>query len=259
MSTPESPTRAALLPGKVAVVTGGAGAIGRQICLTLAAEGAIVYCCDLDPDRCGQVVDAVHSAGGRAHALVGDIGDQATVESLFGTVRAGAGRLDVLVNGAAWIVYELIGEIAEPTIDRMITAGLKSIVWTTQQAIPLMRHAGGGSIVNISSSAGVRPARRQFVYSGIKGAVGSMTVQSAVELGPDGIRVNAVAPGLVVHDGNLARLSPAFIEARRADTPLGRLGRSEDIAGAVLFLASELSSFVSGQTITVDGGRLFAG
>lgn len=252
-----------LMEGKVALVTGGAGAIGSAICRVLAHNKARVHVVDQDAQRCQAVADEIVAAGGEAVAAVGDLGTRDAALAVFDSVRNDRRGLDVLINSAMWIHYEPIAEVRDEVFDKMVAIGLKAPLWTTQAAVPLME-GRNGSIVNVSSTAAVRPAANQFVYSAIKGGIGALTVQSSIELGPSGIRVNSVAPGAVIHAGNQERFAPGglgadFATRRQEETPLGRLGTPDDVANAALYFASDLSAHVSGVTITVDGGRLHAG
>lgn len=244
------------LDGTVALVTGAGGAIGRGICRTLAAEGARIACVDIHEQNAAETVRLIREAGGEACAYRTDITDRDATHALFKQVDADFGRLDTLVNNAMWIQFDPIENVCEDVADRMIAIGLKALLWTTQAALPALARRGG-SIVNIASIAALRGTAERIVYSAVKGAVVAMTLESAVELGPRKIRVNAIAPGAVLaNPGTAARLGPERIRLRLETTPLGRLGTPEDIAGVVLFLASEDSRFVSGTVIPVDGGRL---
>jgi NAD(P)-dependent dehydrogenase (short-subunit alcohol dehydrogenase family) len=244
-----------LLTGRTAVVTGGAGAIGSAVCQALAAHGARVHCVDLVHEGAAAVAGAITSSGGNAVAHVCDMSDRESVLDLFEQMAADGG-FEVLVNTAAWIQYRDITDFDEATVDRMLAVGLKASMWTIQASARAM--PAGGSIVNFSSTTSLRTSPGHFVYAALKGAINTMTMQAAVELGPRGIRVNAIAPGLVLHDGNRPRLSEEFIDLHHRTTPLGRIGEPEDIAAAVVFFASDLSRWVSGITLPVDGGRLQA-
>ena len=164
------------------------------------------------------------------------------------------GGLDVLVNNAMWISYDCIEDVGEEVVEKMFGIGLKAVIWTIQAAIGALSRRGG-SIINVSSIAAIRGTEKRMVYCTVKGGVAAMTVQCAVELGPRGIRVNAIAPGLVLHAGSERRLGPKLIQLRRDTTPLGRLATPDDMAAVVLFLASDDSRFVTGTMIPVDGGR----
>jgi NAD(P)-dependent dehydrogenase (short-subunit alcohol dehydrogenase family) len=242
------------LPGKVAFVTGAGGVIGRAICLTLGMEGAAVACVDVDRASGEETARQVAERGGVARFFGADLSDRAAAQEAVARVDKELGGLDVLVNNAMWISYDAIEDVREEVVEKMFGIGLKAVIWTIQAAVePLGRR--GGSIVNVSSIAAMRGTEKRIVYCTVKGGLAAMTVQCAVELGPRGIRVNAIAPGLVLHGGSERRLGPELIQQRRDTTPLGRLATSDDMASAVLFLASDDSRFVTGTTIPVDGGR----
>jgi NAD(P)-dependent dehydrogenase (short-subunit alcohol dehydrogenase family) len=219
---------------RVAVVTGAGRGIGEAVAARLAADGLRVVGMDRAPGT----------------AVTLDVGDRAAVLEAF----AALDRVDVVVNCAMWIRYEHIADVAEETVDGMLAVGLKALFWTTQGALGPMRAAGGGCIVHMASPAAIHGFPTAGVYSAIKGAVAAYTRQSAVELAPDGIRVNAVVPGAVPTPGAREVVDDAGYELRRSRTPLGRLGTPEDIAGAVSFLASADASFMTGQLLVVDGG-----
>jgi len=165
-----------------------------------------------------------------------------------------AGRLDVLVNNAAWVRYQAIPDVAPETLDRMLDIGFKAVVWGIQAAAEAMDPERGGAIVNLASVAGIVSARNSIVYSGIKAGVMGITRAAAAELGARKIRVNAVAPSAIPTEGTM-RNRNADLDARRiARTPLGRLGTVDDIARAICFLAGDDSGFMSAQVLTVDGG-----
>ncbi len=242
------------LSGKVAFVTGAGGVIGRGICLTLAAQGAAVACVDVDEASSAETVREVTNAGGTARSYVADLSDRQAAHAAVKRVDKELGGLDVLVNNAMWISYDAVEDVSEETVDKMFGVGLRAVIWTIQAAVgPLVRRAG--SIINVASIAAIRGTEKRIVYCTVKGGLNAMTVQCAVELGPRGIRVNAIAPGLVLHAGSERRLGPKLIQLRKDTTPLGRLATSDDMAAVVLFLASDDSRFVTGTLIPVDGGR----
>ena len=164
------------------------------------------------------------------------------------------GRLDVLVNNAAWVRYQAVPDIAPETVERMLEVGFKSVIWGIQAAAEAMDAERGGSIVNIASVAGLRSAPNSIVYSGIKAGVMGITRAAAAELGGRGIRVNAIAPSAVPTEGTQRNRNAERDAMRVARTPLGRLGTVEDIARAIGFLATDQASFVTGQVLVVDGG-----
>jgi NAD(P)-dependent dehydrogenase (short-subunit alcohol dehydrogenase family) len=164
------------------------------------------------------------------------------------------GRLDVLVNNAAWVRYQAVPDIAPETVERMLEVGFKSVIWGIQAAAEAMDAERGGSIVNIASVAGLRSAPNSIVYSGVKAGVMGITRAAAAELGGRGIRVNAIAPSAVPTEGTQRNRDAERDAKRIARTPLGRLGTAEDIARAIGFLATDQASFVTGQVLVVDGG-----
>lgn len=243
------------LKNKIALVTGAGGKIGREIARQFATEGASVACVDINEQTAAETANLIIQAGGHARAYAVDIGNRQNVLQLFEKMAGEFGGLDILVNNAMWIRYEPIEEVEEDTVEKMFSIGLKSIFWAVQAALPKLEERGGGSIINISSIAAIRGSVNRLLYCTIKGGVNAMTMQCAVELGPRNIRVNAIAPGAVLHEASAARLGPELIQLRRDTTPLGRLPEASDIASTALFLASDDSRLVTGELICVDGGR----
>lgn len=240
---------------RVAVVTGSGRGIGEAVARRLGADGLHVVAIDIDPETAGRTRDAVVADGGTADALALDVSDCAAVAAALDGIADRHGRIDAIVNNAMWIRYGALEEMDEATIDRMLAVGLKAIVWTTQAGLPHLRRTSG-CIVNVSSPAAVRATAGAAIYSAVKGAVSSLTWQMSNELGSQGVRVNAVVPGAVPTEGARALVDDAGYELRRAHTPLGRLGRPEDLAAAVSFLVSEDAAFVNGHLLAVDGGLL---
>jgi len=240
--------------GRVALVTGAGNGIGRAIALQLAARGATVGVNDLKPEFVERVMQEITASGGRAISVVENV---ATREGMRRTVLAVAeqgGRLDVMVNNAAWVRYQAIPDVAPETLDRMVDIGFKAVVWGIQAAAETMDPARGGAIVNLASVAGIVSARNSIVYSGIKAGIMGITRAAAAELGDRRIRVNAVAPSAVPTEGTIRNRSVQRDAQRVARTPLGRLGTVDDIARVVCFLAGDESGFLTGQTIAADGG-----
>jgi len=247
---------------KTIVVTGAGGGIGEGIARRLAEEGARVIVNDLRAELADRVAEAIGAAGGQARAVVGDVTQSADWARLVAQAQEfGGGRLDAVVNNAGWThVNRPLLEVPEDEFDRVYAINMKSIYWSAIHVVPALRAAGGGSIINIASTAGVRPRPGLTWYNGSKGAVITTSKSMAAELGPDNIRVNCINP---VFNPDTA-LSAAFAggpvdEARRAKflatIPLGRFSTALDVANAALYLASDEAAFVSGVCIEVDGAR----
>ena len=243
-----------LLAGRVALVTGAGNGIGRATAGHLAAMAARVGVNDLKPEFVERVVEEIAAGGGRAVGVVQNIASREGVRAAVLGLAERCGRLDVLVNNAAWVRYQAVPDIAPETVERMLEVGFKSVIWGIQAAAEAMDAERGGSIVNIASVAGLRSAPNSIVYSGIKAGVMGITRAAAAELGGRGIRVNAIAPSAVPTEGTQRNRNTERDATRIARTPLGRLGTVEDIARAVGFLATDQASFVTGQVLVVDGG-----
>ena len=240
--------------GRVALVTGSGNGIGRAIALQLAAEGATVGVNDLKPEFVERVVREIGASGGRAIRVVENVATREGMRrAVLGLAEQG-GRLDVLVNNAAWVRYQAIPDVAPETLDRMLDIGFKAVVWGIQAAAEAMDPERGGAIVNLASVAGIVSARNSIVYSGIKAGIMGITRAAAAEVGERRIRVNAVAPSAVPTEGTVRNRSVERDAQRIARTPLGRLGTVDDIAHVVCFLAGDESGFLTGQTIAADGG-----
>ena len=240
------------LAGRVALVTGAGNGIGRATALHLAAMGATGGVNDLKPEFVDKVVAEIIAAGGKALAVTQNISTREGMRAAVLGVAEQAGRLDVLVNNAAWVRYQAVPDIAPETMDRMVDVGFKAVIWGIQAAAEAM--VQGGSIVNIASVAAVTGLQNGLVYCGIKAGVTGITRAAAAELGPRGIRVNAVAPSAIPTEGTMRNRNAERDARRVARTPLGRLGEVRDIARAVGFLASDQAGFVTGQVMLVDGG-----
>jgi 3-oxoacyl-[acyl-carrier protein] reductase len=242
------------LAGRVALVTGSGHGIGRATALRLAALGATVGVNDLKPEFVEKVVQEIGDAGGRAIGVVGNVATRDGMRRAVLGLAEQAGRLDIMVNNAAWVRYQAISDVAPETLDRMLDIGFKAVVWGIQASAEAMDPERGGSIVNLASVAGIVSARNSIVYSGIKAGIMGITRAAAAELGARRIRVNAVAPSAVPTEGTLRNRSVERDAQRVARTPLGRLGTVDDIAGVICFLAGDDSGFLTGQTIAADGG-----
>ena len=251
------------LSGQVAIVTGAAHGIGRAICLILADSGARVWATDILAGDLDETVAAVAATGGSCRAVAVDLTDAAAVTALAERVVAEDGRIDILVNSAGGVVGQVgrpVEEIGDDDWDRVVKANLYSAFYTIRAVAPAMKAQGRGRIVNISSGAGRSVSLTGIQsYASAKAAQIGLTRQMAHELGPYGITVNVIAPGFVRSNPSTEKQWEAMGgegQQRLIDgIALRRLGKAEDIAGGVLFFVSDLAGWVSGQTISIDGGR----
>lgn len=245
------------LAGRVALVTGAGAGIGRATARLLAARGATVGVNDLKQELVDDAVAGIVAEGGNAFPVVQNV---ATREGIGAAVRQAAehgSRLDILVNNAAWVRYQSVPDIQPDTLERMLDIGFKAVIWGIQAAAEVMDPERGGAIVNVASTAALKSAPKSIVYSGIKSGVLGVTRAAAAELGARRIRVNAVCPSAVPTEGT-QRNRNAERDARRvASTPMGRLGTVDDIAEAIVFLASDEARFITAQALVVDGGITF--
>ena len=246
------------LTDKVAVVTGASRGIGRAIAELFAREGATVVICGRKPETLLQAAAEMKDCAGRVYPLACHVGRAADIRQLVDTTHREFGRIDVLVNNAATnIAQEPVLQVDEAKFDKMIEVNLKSAFRFIQAVAPGMCQRGSGSIINIASIAGLRPQFHGMLYSMTKAALIMMTQSYALELGPKGVRVNAIAPGLV-----RTVLSEYFWKDEEKlrqviDTqPIKHLGQPHEIAEVALLLASDRGSYLTGQTLVVDGGRL---
>lgn len=251
-----------LLVNKVAVVTGGGGGIGRAIALRLSGEGAAVVLNDNDAERLDATVRDIQALGGEALPVLGDITSSDTIDELARAALGVAnGRVDVLVNNVG--DYRPAGRFLKTSSDRWDASyalNLEHVFACTRAIAPSMVSQGSGSIVNVSTVEAFRGIPANAVYSAFNAGVNAFTKSLAVELGRDGVRVNAIAPDLMdtLQTPVEAMLAGRDHELVRQWVPLGRFGKPEDCANVVLFLASDLSSFVTGHVIPVDGGTTAA-
>jgi len=244
------------LEGKCAIVTGAASGFGKGIAERFAAEGARVALLDLNEAGAREVASPLKGA----IALGCNVSNGASVDAAFRAAFDAFGRIDILVNNAGWSHRnQPLLDVDEATFDRVYAVNVKSIYLTTRSIVPHMRAMGGGAIVNVSSTAADRPRPGLTWYNSTKGAVNTMTKSMAVELAPDRIRVNAIAPVI----GATALLesfmgqpdSPEIRAKFMASIPLGRFSQASDHAAAALFLASDEAEFITGVILPVDGGR----
>jgi len=245
------------IPGKVAVVTGAASGFGEGIARRFAAEGANVVVADVNAEGAERVAGDI---GDAAAALATDVTNRAQVHAMIDFARDRFRRIDILVNNAGYThVNQPMLDVDEETFDRVFAVNVKAIYLGALAAVPVFREQGGGAIINIASTAGVRPRPGLTWYNGSKGAAITLTKSMAVELAPDNIRVNALNP-VMGETGMLERFMgmPNTEENRArflATIPMGRMSRPSDVAAAALFLASDDAEFITGATLEVDGGR----
>ncbi len=245
------------LAEKVALVTGGSTGIGAAVVHRLAAEGAHVGLGDINTSDGESVVQEVIAAGGSARVLPLDVTSATQWKSAVQQLVDKHGRLDILVNNAAVYARTPVDEIDEREWNRIIDVNVKGVFLGAQTAIPVMRRTGGGSIINISSTAGLRGSVATH-YGASKGAVRLMSKSIAVQCAKDGIRCNSVHPGPVDTAMGHAAVPESVRNERFSRIPLGRFGQPAEIAGAVYFLASDDSTFVTGAELVVDGGSTAA-
>ncbi len=244
----------AALAGRVALVTGSTRGIGWATAQRLAAAGATIVLNGRTESEALQArLAALASHGGGHAALAFDVGDAAAVSAAYRKIATDFGRLDVLVNNAGILGDALLGMVLPELIDATIATNLRGAILNLQAAGRLMLRRRAGSIVNLSSIVGRFGNPGQAVYSASKAALIGLTLSAAKELGPSGIRVNAVAPGLIDTD-MIRHLQPDTRARLERGIALGRAGTAEDVADVIVFLASDAARYVSGQVIGVDGG-----
>jgi NAD(P)-dependent dehydrogenase (short-subunit alcohol dehydrogenase family) len=243
--------------GRRALVTGAGAGIGRAIALRLAAGGARVGCLDLDVGAAEAAAEEIRTAGGEGMAVGADVSSEEAVASAVASVVESLGGLDVLVNNAGIVVIKSFADTSLEDWDRTFGVNLRSIFLTCQAALPSLRASSAGAIVNIASMAAMRFTVPHVAYAATKGGVVSFTRDLAFELGGDGIRVNAVAPGPTA-TSMMSQLTDDELEAAGLRFVLGRIGRPEDVAEAVAFLASDRASYITGATLPVTGGAELA-
>jgi 3-oxoacyl-[acyl-carrier protein] reductase len=253
------------LSGKVAVLTGVGSGIGKATALTLAAVGATIVGGDVDESGAQLTAKEIAEAGGTAVVQRTDVTDRAQVEALVDRAVADHGRLDIMGNIAGVPHNQMVADCTDEEFERILAINLKSVFYGCRAAIRHMVPQGSGSIVNISSGAIDFPAPTLACYAMTKAAVAMLTKTLATEVGRAGVRVNALAPGMILTnfsrhnfvdaEGNVVpeRLE-AYHKRASAQAPLGRAGTAEDVANAILWLVSEAASFVTGQIVRPNGG-----
>jgi NAD(P)-dependent dehydrogenase (short-subunit alcohol dehydrogenase family) len=249
------------LEGKVALITGAGGGMGREACAVFAGEGARIAAVDIDGTGLEETSGAVRTAGGEIATFVADVAVEEQIRVAVEGAVERFGALHVLYNNAGilWRDRDVsVLETDEEVWDRVFAINLKGMVWVCKHGIPHLIEAGGGAIVNVgSTSALLGDTIPQDAYTASKGAVISLTRNLAVQFGPRGVRANCIHPGFTDTPMQTVRTSdPAWVEAATAEIPLGRLATPRDVVNAALFLASDESSYVTGTEIVVDGGAV---
>ena len=248
------------LTGKVAIVTGSSRGIGRAIAEAFAEAGARVVISSRNQEPCEEVAAAIRANGGEAIALTCRISDKEQIENLVAKTREQWGAIDILVcNAAINPHYGSLEVLTDQVFERMMTNNVLSNLWLAKLVVPDMKAKRDGSIIFISSIGGLKSSTVIAMYGVTKAADIALCRSLAAEWGPDGVRVNCIAPGLIVTDFARALYENPERRARReAETPLRRLGQPEEIAGAALLLASRAGSYITGHTLVVDGGTMIA-
>jgi NAD(P)-dependent dehydrogenase (short-subunit alcohol dehydrogenase family) len=249
------------LEGKKAIVTGGAGGIGRATSLAFAAEGASVAVVDLNAEAAEGVAAEIRAAGGTAIALAADVSSEPDIERVIGSAVDEFGGIDIVFNNAGIIRRTTAVETSVEEWDRVFGVNVRAIFLMCKHVVPVMAAAGGGSIVNTGSGWGLKGGGQAISYCASKGAVVNMTRALAIDHGPQGIRVNSVNPGdvdtgMLRDEARQLGQDQAGFLAEAADRPLQRMGQPSEIAAAVVWLASDESSYVTGSALVVDGGGI---
>ncbi len=245
------------LEGKTALITGASRNIGREVALTFAREGAdLILNTRSSQAELDEVAGMCRELGVKTHTVIADVSDSASVSKMVEEGIEALGKIDVLVNNAGITIRKNVEDTTEEDWDRIMAINAKGVFLWTKQAIPAMRESGGGSIVNISSTAGlVGSPYSGASYAATKGAVRLFTKATAIQYAKEGIRCNSVHPGLLETPMTQDMLADAaHREERTQRIPLGRAGTAEDVAYGVLYLASDESSFVTGSELVIDGG-----
>jgi NAD(P)-dependent dehydrogenase (short-subunit alcohol dehydrogenase family) len=245
--------------GRPILISGAGRGLGEGIARHLASEGAIVGVVDINGDTARDVTAAIAGAGGKAFAYQADLGQRQAFLDVAEAFAKDAGPLRAVINNASVLVYEPIEKVTEETLDRMLSAGLKSVFWGVQAFLAHRDESKTGNILNYSSPVAYRGRPNTGAYTTIKAGIAGLTKVLAGELGPRGIRVNAIAPGSVPTPATEGFVTPEQYEQRARNIPLRRNDTPEDVAQAVAFLLSDEAAFINGAMLAIDGGIIAAG
>jgi NAD(P)-dependent dehydrogenase (short-subunit alcohol dehydrogenase family) len=248
------------LKDKVAIITGAGSGIGKATALLFGREGAKVVCTDINETTAQATARQIVDAGGQAESMLVDVSVAADVERMMQTTVQQYGRVDILVNNAGIVFLLPITQVPEEMWDQLMSINLKGVYLGMKYAIPRMIAQGGGAIINTASIAGLRGFATYDTYCASKGGVVQLTKATAVEFARMGVRINCVCPGIIetaMLEQGLAQQAvdrDEFVRLASEAHPIGRLGKAEEVANCILFLASDEASFVVGHTLSVDGG-----
>lgn len=244
------------LKDKVAVITGAANGIGRETALLFAKNGANLVIADFDESAGLHTLEEIHNLGAEAEFVKADVSNLGDVQTIIDTAKARFSRIDVLINNAGITRDGLLVKMDPAHWEQVVAVNMTGVFYCTQAAVKVMMEQGNGVILSAASVVGIYGNIGQTNYSATKSGVIGMTKTWAKELGPKGIRVNAVAPGFIV-TGMTDKVPEKVLHLMKEKTPLQRLGQPADIANAYLFLASDEAGFVNGAVLSVDGGLTF--
>ena len=245
--------------GQPILISGAGRGLGEGIARHLASEGAVVGVADVNGETARDVTAAITSVGGKAFAYEADLGRRQAFFDVAEAFASDAGPLRAVINNASVLVYEPIEKVTEETLDRMLSAGLKSVFWGVQAFLAHRDERAPGNIVNYSSPVAYRGRPNTGAYTTIKAGIAGLTKVLAGELGPRGIRVNAIAPGSVPTPATEGFVTPEQYAERAKNIPLRRNGTPDDVAKAAAFLLSDDAAFINGAMLAVDGGIIAAG